>query len=121
MAGIFARFMSMNGGRRPPPGAIHKILYSNLNSYYDITTGNNATISTLNGYAATSGWDPVTGVGVPWGNLVYPMVTSGGTTIKTDSNTWSYVANVKVKTDTNTWSNVRAIYTKTINGWQQTF
>ena len=121
MAGMFARFMSMNGGRRPVPGAIHKILYSNLNSYYDITTGNNATVTYLNGYAASSNWDPVTGLGVPWGNLVYPMVTSGGTTIKTVANTWSYVSNVKVKTAANTWSNVKSIYTKTINGWQQTY
>jgi kumamolisin len=27
MAGMLARFMSLNGGRRPIPGAIHKILY----------------------------------------------------------------------------------------------
>ena len=121
VAGMFARFISNNGGRRPIPGAIHKILYGNLNSYYDITTGNNATITYLNGYAASSNWDPVTGVGVPWGNLVYPLVSSGGTTVKTAANTWNYVANVQVKTAANTWSNVKSIYTKTINGWQQTF
>ena len=121
MAGMFARFMSLNGGRRPIPNAIHPILYSNLNSYYDIFTGNNATVQYVNGYAASSNWDPVTGVGVPWGNLVYPMVTSGGTTVKTATNTWGYVANIRVKTDTNTWSNVRAVWTKTINGWQQSY
>lgn len=121
MAGMFARFIALNGGRRPIPNTIHSILYGNLNSYYDIFTGNNATVQYVNGYAASSNWDPVTGVGVPWGNLVYPMVTSGGTTIKTDTNTWSYIANVQVKTDTNTWSNVKAVWTKTINGWQQTF
>jgi kumamolisin len=121
MGGMFARIMSLSGSRRPIPNAIHKILYANLNAYYDITTGNNATVTYLNGYAASSNWDPVTGVGVPWGNLVYPLVSSGGTTIKTTANTWSYVANVKVKTSTNTWSNVRAIWTKTINGWSQTF
>jgi kumamolisin len=121
MAGMFARFMSNNSGRRPIPNAIHKILYNNLNSYYDITTGNNATVTYLNGYAASSNWDPVTGVGVPWGNLVYPMVTSGGTTVKTAANTWGYIANIRVKTDTNTWSNVRAVWTKTINGWQQSY
>ena len=121
MAGMFARFMSLNDGRRPIPNAIHSILYNNLDAYYDITTGNNATVQYLNGYAASSNWDPVTGVGVPWGNVVYQMVSSGGTTVKTATNTWSYLANVKVKTAPTTWSNVKAIWTKTINGWSQTF
>jgi len=121
MAGMFARFMSINGGRRPIPGAIHKLLYSNLNAYYDITTGNNATVTYLNGYAASSNWDPVTGVGVPYGDQVQQLVSSGGTKIKTATNTWGYVANVQVKTATNTWSNVKSIWTKTVNGWQQTF
>jgi hypothetical protein len=121
MAGMFARFMSLNGGRRPIPNAIHPILYANLNAYYDITTGNNATVSYLNGYAASSNWDPVTGLGVPYGNIVNQMVTSGGTTIKTAANTWNYIANVRVKTGATTWSNVRAIWTKTVNGWAQSF
>ena len=120
MAGMFARFISLTG-RRPIPNAMHQILYGNLNAYYDITTGNNDTVTTLAGYAASSNWDPVTGVGVPWGNVVYQMVSSGGTTVKTAANTWSYLANVKVKTAPTTWSNVKAIWTKTINGWSQTF
>jgi hypothetical protein len=49
------------------------------------------------------------------------MVTSGGTKVKSTDGNWHYVSNVKVKTATNTWSNVKAIWTKTINGWQQTF
>ena len=63
----------------------------------------------------------MTGLGAPIGNIVYQMVSSGGTTIKTAANTWNYVANVQVKTAANTWSNVQAIYTKTINGWQQSY
>jgi len=121
MAGMFARFMSLNSGRRPIPNAIHQILYNNLDAYYDITTGNNATVTYLNGYAASSNWDPVTGLGVPWGNVVYQMVSSGGTTVKTAANTWNYLSNVQVKTGATTWSNVKAIWTKTINGWKQTF
>jgi len=122
MAGMLARFMSLNGGRRPIPNAIHPILYGNLNAYYDITTGNNATVSYSNGYAASSNWDPVTGLGVPFGNVVYQMVSSGGTTIKTDANTWSYVSNVRVKTAPTTWSNVQAIWTKVDSTtWKQTF
>ena len=121
MAGMFARFISLTG-RRPIPNAMHQILYGNLNAYYDITTGNNDTVTTLAGYAASSNWDPVTGVGVPWGNVVYQMISSGGTTIKTGASTWNYIANVRVKTATNTWSNVRAIWTKVDSTtWKQTF
>jgi kumamolisin len=124
LAGMFARFISLNGGRRPLIGnnthAINSILYSNANAYCDITSGNNADALSV-GYAATSGWDAVTGLGAPWGNVLYPMITSGGTKIKSTDGNWHYVANVKVKTATNTWSNVRAIWTKTINGWNQTY
>ena len=121
MAGMFARFMSLNGGRRPPANAIHSVLYANLDAYYDILSGNNATVAYSNGYAASSNWDPVTGVGVPFGDVVHQMVSSGGTKTRISGNTWSYVSNVKVKTDTNTWSNVKAIWTKTTSGWKQTF
>jgi len=124
MAGMLARFMSLKGGRRPPANAIHSVLYGNLDAYYDILSGNNATTVSSIGYVASSNWDPVTGVGIPWGNLVYPMVSSSGTVVKTTSNnipTWSYLSNVKVKTAADTWSNVKAIWTKTITGWKQTF
>ena len=122
MAGIFARYVSLTG-RRPIPNAIHPVLYGNLNAYYDILTGNNASLLTTGyaAYAASSNWDPVTGVGVPYGNVVYQMVSSGGTTIKTADNAWSYIANVRVKTDETTWANVKAIWTKTVSGWRQTY
>jgi hypothetical protein len=120
MAGMFARYISLMGGRRPVTNAIHPILYGNLAVYYDINVGGN-NASYVNGYATSANWDPVTGVGVPNSNQVYQMVASGGTTVKTAANTWSYLANVRVKTDATTWSNVRAIWTKTINGWKQTF
>ena len=124
VAGTIARYISLNG-RRPIPGAIHKIMYANSSAYYDFGVGYNND-EALNGgatggYATASGWDPVTGLGAPNGTALYQEVTSGGTQVKTAANTWSYVANVKVKTAANTWSNVRAIYTKTINGWSQTF
>jgi len=124
MAGMLARFMSLKGGRRPPSNAIHSVLYGNLRAYYDILSGNNATTTSSTGYVASSNWDPVTGVGIPWGNVVYQMVSSSGTVVKTVANnipTWSYLSNVKVKTAADTWSNVKAIWTKTVNGWQQTF
>jgi subtilase family serine protease len=118
-AGIFARYISIHG-RRPPKNSIHSILYSNLDAYYDILSGNNA--SRINtGYVASTDWDPVTGLGVPFGNTIQQLVASAGTTIKTADNTWNSVANVKVKTGATTWSNVRAIWTKTISGWRQTY
>jgi len=124
LAGLIARVISLNGGRRPIVGnntsSIHSILYSNASGFYDITSGNNDDYN-LTGYAATSGWDAVTGLGAPWGNVLYPMITSGGTKVKSTDGSWHYVSNVKVKTASNTWSNVKAIWTKTINGWNQTY
>ena len=111
----------MNGGRRPVIDGIHPILYSNINAYSDLTTGTNAD-PLPQGYAANIGWDPVVGMGAPLGTVLYPMITSGGTNIKTAANTWSYVSNVKVKTGSTTWSNVKAVWTK-VNSttWKQTF
>jgi len=119
MAGMFARYISATG-RRPIPNAVHPILYANTSAYSDITSGNNLSYLTV-GFVANVGWDPVVGLGAPIGNVVYQMVSSGGTTVKTAANTWSYLANVKVKTGATTWSNVRAIWTKTVNGWAQSF
>jgi len=119
IAGMFARYVSLTG-RRPIPTAIHKILYENNNAYSDISIGNNLSYLTV-GFVANVGWDPIIGLGAPIGNVVYQMVSSGGTTIKTAANTWSYVANVQVKTGATTWSNVKSIWTKTVNGWTQSF
>jgi subtilase family serine protease len=33
--------------------------------FFDVTTGNNQTVSSIPGYPATTGWDPVTGLGTP--------------------------------------------------------
>jgi subtilase family serine protease len=118
-AGIFARYIAIHG-RRPPVNGIHSMLYANLDAYYDILSGDNASLLNT-GYAASSDWDPVTGLGIPFGGNVQQLVASGGTVIKTADNSWKSVANVRVKTGTTTWSNVRAIWTKTISGWRQTY
>jgi kumamolisin len=130
MAGILGRYISANGGKRPPISYFYtspaRIFYSNINIFnkntgnVNLTTGN-SDVGNVGGYLSTTGWDPVTGLGVPLGNSTYQAFTSGGNRIKTAANTWSYVANVQVKTAANTWANVRSIYTKTVNGWQQTF
>jgi hypothetical protein len=33
--------------------------------FYDVTTGNNQSDPSVPGYSATTGWDPVTGLGTP--------------------------------------------------------
>jgi tripeptidyl-peptidase I len=45
-------------------GFLNPLLYSNPNAFNDITTGNNPGCGT-NGFNASVGWDPVTGLGTP--------------------------------------------------------
>ena len=40
--------------------------------FYDVTTGNNTADPTVHGYPATSGWDPVTGLGTPNAAVLLP-------------------------------------------------
>ena len=125
MAGMMTRFISKNGGRRPPSNSLAKIFYSNSSSFYDITIGNNALGSPdglPNGYLATVGWDPVTGLGSQANaTQTYQAVTTAGLRVKTASNTWSQVQNVSIKTAANTWTTVNKIWTKTASGWKQTY
>ncbi len=45
------------------------------NDFYDVTTGNNQLDPNIPGYPATTGWDPVTGLGTPnAANLVPDLV-----------------------------------------------
>src|SRR5207245_6044791 len=70
-AGLIAVATEMNGGHQL--GYINPALYaiaSNPSTYasdfYDVTTGNNGAFApTVAGYPATTGWDPVTGLGTP--------------------------------------------------------
>ncbi|MGI5237885.1 S53 family peptidase [Dactylosporangium sp. CA-139066] len=41
-------------------------------AFYDVTTGNNQADPTVPGYPATSGWDPVTGLGTPNAAVLLP-------------------------------------------------
>ena len=120
MAGMVARFISLNGGRRPIQ-PLNKLFYNNLNSFYDITTGNNASLLPT-GYASTTGWDAVTG----WGSQsnatqTYQSVTSGGLKVKNSSGAWAPVKNVSVKNNSGTWAAVNKVWTKTASGWTQVF
>jgi len=122
MAGMVARFISQNGGRRPPPGSLNPIFYNNTSSFFDLNTGNNISPPTNTGYFATSGWDAVTGLGSQANGIqTYQAVTTAGLRVKTASNTWSQVQNVSIKTAANTWTTVNRVWTKTASGWLQTY
>ena len=49
---------------KSPLGFINPLLYANPSAFSDITTGSNPGCNT-SGFPATSGWDPVTGLGSP--------------------------------------------------------
>jgi len=45
--------------------------------FYDVTTGNNQADPTIPGYQATTGWDPVTGLGTPDAATLVPALAAG--------------------------------------------
>jgi subtilase family serine protease len=68
-AGLVAIADQMNGGGL---GLINPELYelaadptAYADDFYDVTTGNNTAVPSVPGYPATTGWDPVTGLGTP--------------------------------------------------------
>jgi tripeptidyl-peptidase-1 len=68
-APIFASLLTLvnearlNAGKSAV-GFVNPLLYANPQVFNDITTGNNAACG-VNGFAAGTGWDPVTGLGTP--------------------------------------------------------
>jgi subtilase family serine protease len=80
-AGLVAMAAQVNGAGL---GLINPALYKigadgtrYANDFYDVTTGNNQTDPTIPGYSATTGWDPVTGLGTPnAANLVPDLVSA---------------------------------------------
>ena len=80
-AGLVAIADQLNGGGL---GLINPALYkigANAAKYaadfYDVTTGTNQTDSSIPGYPATTGWDPVTGLGTPnAANLIPDLVAA---------------------------------------------
>jgi subtilase family serine protease len=65
-------------------GQINPTLYSlaagpNYGTYfYDVMTGNNGADPSIPGYNATTGWDPVTGLGTPDAATLVPALAAGG-------------------------------------------
>jgi subtilase family serine protease len=80
-AGLVAIADQLNGGGL---GLINPALYklgadptTYARDFYDVTVGNNQTVSSVPGYSATPGWDPVTGLGTPnAANLVPDLVAA---------------------------------------------
>jgi subtilase family serine protease len=64
-------------------GQINPTLYNlasgpNYSTYfYDVTTGNNQADPAIPGYPATTGWDPVTGLGTPNAATLVPALAAG--------------------------------------------
>jgi subtilase family serine protease len=63
-------------------GLINPKLYALANGpnyaqyFFDVTTGNNTVSTTVPGYPATKGWDPVTGLGTPDAAKLVPALAS---------------------------------------------
>lgn len=80
-AGLVAIADQLNGGGL---GLINPALYKigadparYAADFYDITVGNNQTAPSVAGYPATTGWDPVTGLGTPnAANLIPDLVSA---------------------------------------------
>lgn len=79
-AGLVAIADQIHGGGL---GQINPTLYSlasNLgtyaNDFYDPNTGNNQSDPSVPGYPATTGWDPVTGLGTPNAANLVPALAS---------------------------------------------
>ena len=49
---------------KTPVGFVNPTLYKNPSAFHDITVGNNSGCGTM-GFVASTGWDPVTGLGTP--------------------------------------------------------
>jgi subtilase family serine protease len=80
LAGLVAIADQINGGGL---GLINPALYEvaanpaqYASSYFDVTTGNNQLDPDVPGYPATTGWDPVTGLGTPNAAVLLPALVA---------------------------------------------
>jgi subtilase family serine protease len=75
LAGILARYMELTGIKRSSPDW-NAIAYANPTAFFDIIVGTNNTVIT-SGYAGTTDWDCVTGLGPPIGTSIYQVIRLG--------------------------------------------
>ena len=82
LAGMFARLNQLLG-RRIQFGEIMNLLYGTAGITRDVTVGyNNYSwhgLGSVNGYAATPGWDAATGLGSPIASMIYKLLHNGTT------------------------------------------
>ena len=79
-AGLVAIADQINGGGL---GLINPGLYKigadptrYANDFFDVTTGLNQTVASVPGFPATTGWDPITGLGTPNAAVLLPDLVS---------------------------------------------
>lgn len=72
MAGLLAGYQELTGIQRSS-AEYNAIFYANPSAFFDITVGTNNTLIS-DGYAGTTGWDCVTGLGPPVGSSVYNIL-----------------------------------------------
>jgi subtilase family serine protease len=80
-AGLTAIADQLNGGGLGPLNPLLYKLASNpaayANDFFDVTVGSNQAFASIPGYPASTGWDPVTGLGTPnAANLVPALVAA---------------------------------------------
>jgi len=75
MAGMIARIQAITGKQRSS-AEYNALFYNHKGSFYDIIVGTNNTLIT-DGYAGTTNWDAVTGLGPPVGNKVFQYMKNG--------------------------------------------
>lgn len=91
LAGFIVRIMEATKVRKSST-EWNQFFYSTYssNTFYDITSGNNATGISGDGYIATAGWDAVTGLGTPIGS---GLITAINSTFPRNTGTVIYSAN----------------------------
>jgi subtilase family serine protease len=78
-AGLVAIAAEIKGGGLGPINAALYALAAGPNYatyFYDVTTGNNQAVPPVPGFPATSGWDPVTGLGTPNAATLLPALAA---------------------------------------------
>ena len=129
MAGMIARLKSSTKVGLSSP-EYNSLLYKNTNAFYDITTGNNDSYLPK-GYATTTGWDPVTGLGSPNGVALYSLLIQtlpkalstllGVTYNKDNSGTYKPLKGLFHKQGTN-WTPVKTAWYKRSDGvWERIY